>query len=87
MDIILPLVRSMTLLLTDRLTPNNRSDNDVHCYDNKYESDNNRHLNHKDDDDDDDEVLFDTVVKTYKKHCSQARAEKFSAPRGKRTEK
>ena len=44
MNIILPLVRSMTLLLTDRLTPNNRSDNDVHCYDNKYESDNNRYL-------------------------------------------
>ena len=39
------------------------------------------------DDDDDDEALFDAVVKTYKKHCSQARAEKFSAPRGKRTEK
>ena len=39
------------------------------------------------DDDDDDEALFDTVVKTYKKHCSQARAEKFSAPRVKRTEK
>ena len=38
-------------------------------------------------DDDDDEALFDTVVKTYKKHCSQARAEKFSAPRVKRTEK
>ena len=39
------------------------------------------------DDDDDDEALFDTVLNTYKKHCSQARAEKFSAPKGKRTEK
>ena len=33
--------------------------------------------------DEEDESLFDTVVKTYKKHCRQlqARAEKFSAPR------
>ena len=40
-----------------------------------------------DDDDDDDEALFDTVLKMYKKHCGQARAEKFSAPKVKRTEK
>ena len=31
--------------------------------------------------DEEDESLFDTVVKTYKKYCSQARAEKFSAPK------
>ena len=37
---------------------------------------------HPDDEDD----LFDTVLSTYKKHCSQARADKFSAPKAKRTE-
>ncbi|KAL5502891.1 hypothetical protein EMCRGX_G009741 [Ephydatia muelleri] len=31
--------------------------------------------------DEEDESLFDTVVKTYKKYCSQGRAEKFSAPK------
>ena len=31
--------------------------------------------------DEEDESLFDTVVKTYKKYCSQTRAEKFSAPK------
>ena len=40
-----------------------------------------------DDDDDDDEALFDTVLTTYKMHCSQSRAETFSAPKVKPTEK